>query len=135
MKTLLLTVLIPFILQGTEFAVIANKNLHIESLSISQIKMIFLKKHKILNDVDLVPINLDSTNAVRDSFEKNILDMSRTRLNSFWTKEHYLGQRPPLIVKSVKSVISFVKKIDGAIGYAPLSDTDGSVNIIYKWVE
>jgi len=135
MKTLLLTVLIPFILQGTEFAVIANKNLHIESLSISQIKMIFLKKHKILNDVDLFPINLDSTNAVRDSFEKNILDMSRTRLNSFWTKEHYLGQRPPLIVKSVKSVISFVKKIDGAIGYAPLSDTDGSVNIIYKWVE
>lgn len=135
MKTLLLTVLIPFILQGTEFAVIANKNLHIESLSSSQIKMIFLKKHKILNDVDLVPINLDSTNAVRDSFEKNILDMSRTRLNSFWTKEHYLGHRPPLIVKSAKSVISFVKKIDGAIGYVQLSDTDSSVNIIYKWVE
>lgn len=135
MKKLFLMGVIPLMLYGTEFAVISNSNLQLQTLSKYQIKMIFLKKHTIMNDIELVPINLDSTDVARNSFEKNILEISRTRLNSFWTKEHYLGHRPPLNMKSSKSVITFVKKIDGAIGYVPLSDADESVHIIYKWVE
>ncbi|MBU0721267.1 hypothetical protein KJ877_07990 [bacterium] len=122
-------------LNAVEYAVIANKKLDNYSFSKAKIKMIFLKKHKILNGTELVPINLESANSIRNSFESNVLNMSKNRIKSFWTKEHYLGHRPPLSVKSSKSVLSFVRKIDGAIGYVLLSDADESVNVIYKWSE
>ncbi len=95
--------------------------------------MIFLKKQKMSGNTVLVPINLSPTNKVRKSFEHTILGMSRNRLKSFWTKEHYLGHRPPLTMNSFNSVLSFVKKIDGSIGYVPLNEVNKEFKILYKW--
>ncbi len=135
MKKVLLLLFFTFFLYGEEFVVVTKLNSPLQSLSKAKVKMIFLKKQKMSKDTVLIPINLSPSNKVRKSFEHTILGMSRNRLKSFWTKEHYLGHRPPLTMNSFQSLLSFVKKIDGAIGYVPLSEVNKEFKILYKWEE
>jgi ABC-type phosphate transport system substrate-binding protein len=114
-----------------KYAVISNKNL--THLSLSQIKAIFLKKVSYINDMKVVPINLNSRNKIRNSFEKNVLMMNLSRLKSYWIKQHYLGHRPPITMKSEESLKAFVKKIDGAIGYINIKNVDSEINVLYEW--
>ena len=135
MKKIIFLLSLILSLRATEYAVIAHQKLNLVDSSQLKIKMIFLKKQKILEETTLLPINLEVSNKIRKSFEKNVLHMSRHRLKSFWTKAHYQGKRPPLNMKSTQSVLSFVQKIQGAIGYIPLTDVTQNVRIIYKWKE
>jgi hypothetical protein len=114
-----------------EYVVIANKNM--EDLSPSQIKAIFLKKLILINDIKAVPLNLDARDPLRTKFEQKVLEMSFDRLQSYWTKEHYLGHRPPISLKSQESVKAFVKKVDGSIGYIEMDNMDDNLKILYKW--
>ncbi len=133
MKKLLYIFLIQFICHAEEFVVVMQKNSTLTSLSRAKVKMIFLKRQKMSQDKLLIPINLSPTSKIRKSFEKQVLGMSRNRLKSFWTKEHYLGHRPPLTMKSFQSSISFVEKIDGAIAYIPSNEVNNKLKILYKW--
>jgi len=114
-----------------EYVIIANKNM--KELSLSQIKAIFLKKLIIINDRKIVPINLGLGDELRLKFEKKILKMNFSRLKTYWTKQHYLGHRPPVSMKSQKSIKAFVKKVDGSIGYMRAVYVDNDLKIIYKW--
>lgn len=118
-------------LQAQDYAVVTNKNFN--SLSVGQIKALFLKKTSYLGDKLIVPLNLSSRNTVRLSFEKKVLHMSFSRLKSYWTKQHYLGHRPPISMKSQESIRAFIKKVDGAIGYMKLEKVDSSLKIVYEW--
>ena len=114
-----------------EYVVIANK--HMEDLSPSQIRAIYLKKLILIHDTKAVPINLDARDPLREKFEQHILEMNFDRLQSYWTKEHYLGHRPPISLKSQESVKAFVKKVDGSIGYIEMDNMDDNLKILYKW--
>lgn len=118
-------------LQAQDYAVVTNKNFN--SLNVGQIKALFLKKTSYLGDKLIVPLNLSSRNTVRLSFEKKVLHMSFSRLKSYWTKQHYLGHRPPISMKSEESIGAFIKKVDGAIGYMKLEKVDSSLKIVYEW--
>lgn len=133
MKIVLIILLTSLFLYAQEYVVISNKNMHLQKISKLQLKMIFLKKITILDDIKIVPLNLNINSEIRKSFEKNILNLSRQKLKSYWTREHYLGHRAPLNMKSTKSILSFIKKVDGAIGYIPFNDLQDSMHIIYKW--
>jgi len=118
-------------LHAQDYAVVTNKNFN--SLNVGQIKALFLKKTSYLGDKLIVPLNLSSRNTVRLSFEKKVLHMSFSRLKSYWTKQHYLGHRPPISMKSEESIVAFIKKVDGAIGYMKLEKVDSSLKIVYEW--
>ncbi len=132
MKALFLSMLILLCVSfGDEYVVISNQNM--KELSTNQIKAIFLKKALLIDDVQAVPINLEAMDSIRLKFEQDILNMNFSRLKSYWTTQHYLGHRPPLTMKSQESVKSFVKKVDGAIGYINAQNIDESVKVIYRW--
>lgn len=133
MSKLFFLLLLSIVLHANEYVVIVNKDSHIETVSQLQLKMLFLKKTKIINDMTLIPINLNFSNNARSSFEKNILHMSRKKLKSFWIKQHYFGKRPPIIMRSSKSVLAFIKNIQEAIAYIPKKDLTDDVKVIYKW--
>ncbi|MCX6075468.1 MAG: hypothetical protein NTW78_01125 [Campylobacterales bacterium] len=124
-------VFVPLLSLANEYAVISNKN--IKELSESEIKAIFLKKLTFIDNFAAVPVNLEAGDSLRVKFEEKLLDMSFERLKSYWTKEHYLGHRPPVNMKSEESVKAFVKKVDGAIGYINANSVDDSVKVLYKW--
>ncbi len=127
----IMLVFVPLLSLANEYAVISNKN--IKELSESEIKAIFLKKLTFIDNFAAVPVNLEAGDSLRVKFEEKLLDMSFERLKSYWTKEHYLGHRPPVNMKSEESVKAFVKKVDGAIGYINANSVDDSVKVLYKW--
>ncbi len=123
------------LLQADSYVLIANKDLKLTNISRLYLKQIYLKKHRYFRDVKLIPVNLDVQDAARKSFEKEILKMSRNRLREFWIMQHYEGVRPPLVMHSSKSMIKFVAKIKGALGYIPEKNfsSQENVKIIYRW--
>ena len=133
LRQLILMVLVSLPAISSDYVVIANKEM--KDFSKGQIKAIFLKKLTLVNDMNIVPINMGATNPVRLEFEKHVVKMSFSRLKSYWTKQHYLGHRPPITMKSQESVKAFVKKVDGAIGYIEANNVDDSLKILYKWSE
>jgi len=114
-----------------KYAVVSNQN--VKELSKTQIKAIFLKKLKMINDIKLIPLNTAPKDKLRVKFEKRILRMSFGSLKAYWNSQHYLGQRPPLSMKSQESVITFVKRVDGAIGYINEKNLDNKLKVLYKW--
>jgi ABC-type phosphate transport system substrate-binding protein len=131
LRVLILLSIVYMQTNADEYVVIANKNA--QTLSIEQIKAIYLKKLLIVNDVNIIALNLDSGDALRDEFNNKILKMGVSRLQTYWSKQHYLGHRPPLSLKSQESVKAFVKKVDGSIGYINKKNIDDEVRILYQW--
>ncbi|UCN00404.1 hypothetical protein LCX93_00385 [Sulfurimonas sp. SWIR-19] len=130
-KYLFLIIFIISVVEAKEYAVVVQKGF--ANISVGKIKAIYLKKLKYQGDTKLVPINLGSQNSVRRSFEKKVLKIKHSRLKSYWIKQHYLGQRPPITLKSEAAVNAFVKKVFGAIGYLEAAKADKDLKIIYKW--
>lgn len=137
MKTVIRSALLLLILNSlsfaNEYAIISN--IKMKELSEAQIKAIYLKKITIVDDISVVPVNLGAMDSLRLKFENKILDMSFERLKSYWTKEHYLGKRPPLSMQSAQSVKAFVKNVEGAVGYINAEIIDDDVKVLYRWSE
>ncbi|WP_299941097.1 hypothetical protein [Sulfurimonas sp.] len=106
-----------------------------KDLSHSQIKAIFLKKITVIDNINIVPINLEARDSTREKFENKVLEMDFERLKSYWMNQHYLGKRPPISMQSSDSVKAFVKNVEGAVGYINASNLDESVKVLYKWSE
>jgi len=136
MKLLSISIFVTLLLSNTfanEYVVVSNKRM--KEISKTQLKAIFLKKLTIIDDKKIIPINLEPKDKLRVNFEKRVLKMNFGRLKSYWTKQHYLGHRPPLSMKSQESIIAFIKRVDGAIGYIERKNLDEDLKIIYKWEE
>ncbi len=114
-----------------EYAVIAHKST--PPLSLEQIRAIYLKKLSRIHNTTMVPLNLSAHDPLRQSFEKHILHMSFQRLKSYWSRQHYLGHRPPVSMKSQESVLSFVKNVKGAIAYIDTKHIDDDLHVLYRW--
>lgn len=130
-KLIIILLLSTLYLHADEYVVVSNR--HIKTLSLAEIKAIYLKKLSYTEDTKLLPINLSLRDKIRKSFEKNVLQMNLRRLNAYWTKQHYLGHRPPLTMKSQEAVKKLIKKVDGAIGYINIDSLDDDLLIIYQW--
>ena len=131
MRLILVTLFFSSLCFGTEYLVISNKKIH--TLTSSQIKAVFLKKTHLIKDIKIIPVNLEANNPLRIKFEKELLQMSFIRLKSYWNKQHYHGKRPPISMKSQKSIINFVKKVDGAIAYIEKKYLEKNLHILYRW--
>ncbi|WP_373030886.1 hypothetical protein [Sulfurovum sp.] len=119
-------------LSAEKFVVITHPNNPIDTLTKSQLRMIYLKKSRFWGDTKLVALNLPPTSNLRLTFENEVLKMSYNELDNYWVREHYKGHRPPYRVESVESMLLFVKKVEGAIGYIPVSKIDTGVKVIYE---
>lgn len=127
------TVVLYAISFGDEYVVISNSKM--KDLSTAQIKAIFLKKITVIDNINAVPVNLGAMDLTREKFENKIVEMNFERLKSYWTKEHYIGKRPPVSMQSEESVKAFVKNVEGAIGYINANNLDNSVKVLYRWSE
>ena len=128
---LILFILLITNLSAAPFVVIAHKDM--PRLSSAQIKAVFLKKRLFLDGVTLVPLNLGVKDPLRHTFEKQLLHMGFSRLKSYWSRQHYLGHRPPLSMHSQESVIAFVQKVEGSMGYIDEAHLTPDLHVIYRW--
>ena len=119
-------------LQGDTLVLIANKNLPFRTVSQTTVQNIYLGKIRFKDSVKLIPLNLPSDTLIRLDFEQKILHKDQASLRANWMRQHYLGRRPPHVLKSVQSILLFVQKVDGAIGYIPKNALDDTVKVIYE---
>jgi len=132
-KIILFLILIQQVLFGSEYALITKKDSPIGTLSLKEIKNIFIMKKHFFKTTKLVPVNMFSSSEIRKSFEKRVLHINRQRLNHYWVKQHFQGVRPPVVQSSVQAMKLFVKNVTGAIGYIPLSALDTDLKVIYEF--
>jgi len=114
-----------------EYAVIAHKSTPI--LTLEQIRAIYLKKLSRINNITMVPLNLKANDPLRQSFEKHVLHMSFQRLKSYWSRQHYLGHRPPVSMQSQESALTFVNNVEGALAYIDAKNINDDLHVIYRW--
>lgn len=130
-KVAIFSILLSISSFADEYAVVSNKNM--KDLSLEQIKAIYLKKIKTIDNLEIVPLNLGTRDPLRKKFEKQIINIEFEELKSYWKNQDNIKKRPPLNMKSTESVKAFVKKVDGAIGYINASEIDETLKILYRW--
>jgi ABC-type phosphate transport system substrate-binding protein len=132
-KRLFLVIFFKSILFSNSLYIIAHKNFPTVTLTQKEIKAIYLDKKHYINGTKITPLNLSHDHKLREIFEKTVLQKNRNFLERYWLKAHYKGHRPPKVLKSKASVLSYVKELDNVIGYIDGNISDlQSVKILHK---
>jgi ABC-type phosphate transport system substrate-binding protein len=118
---------------ASQYAVVVNSRSEIKQLSSKEIQDIFMMKRHFIESQKITPVNISASQAIRTEFEKNVLSVSREKLNNYWVKQHFHGVRPPIVQSSLNSVKLFIKNVDGSIGYLPLSHIDEDLKVIFEF--
>lgn len=112
------------------FSVIVNPDSGISSISANKVKKIFLKKIKTLpNGSKAIPVDQKKGSAIRDEFNKKILNKNENQLESYWSRRIFTGRGTPPDEKN--DVKSFVANNSSAIGYIDTSKVDSSVKVLF----
>ena len=120
-------------LQASQYAIVVNQKSTLEELTLKQIKDLFLMKRHFVNTHKLIPVNATSSLALRKAFNAKFLKMQEERLNEYWIKKHFQGITPPPTQSSERSIKLFVKNVEGAIGYLPLTQIDNDLKVLYEF--
>ncbi len=97
------------------------------------IKNIYLKKQRWMEECSLLPLNLSATHIVRKNFMNNVLAVSKKAWTQYYDEMHFKGIDPPYIVNSPKSMLQYILRIEGAIGYIPKSLLNDKVHILLEF--
>ena len=128
----LICIMLSIFLNAENFVLVTQSQSPIKMLTKEEVRMIYLKKRRFWGEMKLVALNLPPQSILRKTFENNILNMNAAQLDNYWIKEHYKGYRPPYRVETVESMILFIKKVEGAIGYIPRERVDKDLKVIYE---
>ncbi len=141
-KVIVISVAFPLLLLispmafALDIVLVANKShASLYTISIIDTKNIFLgKKSRLMGEL-VKPVVL-STGKAKKYFNEVVLNMSSTELINYWIKENLAGgAAAPKSLRSVKSIIRYVKKKKGAIAYLNSSDAMDSGLVIIKIIE
>jgi ABC-type phosphate transport system substrate-binding protein len=98
--------------------VIANPSIPVSQLSQQELETIYLLRQAYWPDGNLiVPVNREAASDIRGFFSGIVLRQSPRSLSTYWDQMHFRGKSPPVVQASNDSVVAFVRKIPGAIGY------------------
>ena len=111
-----------------DIVVIVNKTSNINSVSINDVKRVFLKEQSVLSGKKVLPINAKQSSALRNNFRVKVLKMSSFQEAGYWeTQKIKAGIRPPAeLSNTVKAVFS----IKNGISYCYRKDFNPAVSKI-----
>lgn len=125
--------------QVTPFVVIVNKGNPITSLTVVELRRIFMKQSRMWPHAEpMVPVDWESTSYVRGIFSRQVLNRSVREMAEYWVQQSMTqGLTPPSTQRSSRSVLRFVASVPGAISYVPPFDVDDTVSVVkvddLKW--
>lgn len=118
--------------QEPQIVIIVNKANPTDSLSLAELRRIFMKQTRNWSNGDsVVPVDWDAAADMRKSFSKKVLNRTVTEMTEFWVQQNITaGQNPPSTQKSARALLLFVASVPGAISYVAASDVDSSVKLV-----
>ena len=107
---------------------IANAGVPASSLSVETLAAIYSRRMMVWgNGVSIVPVNREAGARERLDFSLRVFGRSPEALAGYWSRMHFQGVNPPLVLESDAAVVAFVRDVPGAIGYVekgtPLAGT------------
>lgn len=133
MKPILLFFLLVTTTFGAQYSIVISKKVPISDINVEQIRDIYLQKRHSIGAQTIIPLNLVGQEPSRIAFENAVIGMGRDRLNTYWVKQHFQGNSPPITQPSHESIKAFVQNVEGAIGYIPSSMVDENLKVIYEF--
>jgi len=118
--------------EGQSFVIVVNKANPVKSLTVTELRRIFLKQTRMWPHAEsVVPVDWDATSEIRQAFSRQVLNRSVREMAEYWVQQSVTqGLAPPSTQKSSRAVLRFVAGVPGAISYMPPSEVDDSVNIV-----
>ena len=120
------------IAQEKTFVVIVNKANPVKSLTLIELRRIFMKQSRMWpNGESIVPVEWDATSPLRSEFSQRVLERSVRDMADFWVQQSVTqGLAPPSTQRSSRALLRFVASVTGAISYLPLSEADDTVSVV-----
>jgi hypothetical protein len=113
-------------------AVIVHPARRVE-LSMDDLAQIYLRRRRFWVDgAPMVPLNLTSSDPLRERFSRLVLRQSDARLADYWNRQYFYGILPPVTLASTEAMRRYVASDRNAIGYLPASQVDGSVRVLFQ---
>ena len=118
--------------QKPAFVVIVNTANPVRTLSLIELRRLFLKQTRMWPHADaVVPLDWDATSPVRESFSRQVLARTVREMGDYWVQQGVTqGLVPPSTQRSARAVLRFVASVPGAIAYLPPGDVDDSVVVV-----
>jgi ABC-type phosphate transport system substrate-binding protein len=109
---------------GEELVVIVNKSNRIASISMEDVKKIFLGKKKRFDSGEKIKAtDYKKGKSVRMLFYKKVTNKAVKDIDSYWYRQVFTGKGiPPKAFSSASDVIEYVSGNDNAIGYIKASE-------------
>lgn len=118
--------------QGPGFAVIVNKANPVRTLTLAELRRIFMKQTRMWPHAEsIVPVDWDATSPNREVFSRTVLARSVREMGDYWVQLSMTqGITPPSTQRSSRAILRFVAGVAGAIGYVPQADVDDTVSVV-----
>ncbi len=118
--------------QEPRIVIIVNKANPTDSLSLAELRRIFMKQTRNWSNGDsVVPVDWEAAAEMRKSFSRKVLNRTVTEMTEFWVQQNITaGQNPPSTQKSARALLRFVAGVPGAISYVAAADVDDSVKVV-----
>ncbi len=117
-----------------DVAIVANKSITSNSVTIKQAKKIFLGKTKSMPGGGVVKLaDLPTGNPVRKELYRTIVKKKESQLKAYWAKKSFTGKGfPPKLFDSEDELMEWVAQTKGAIGYVSIGAVNDSVKVLLK---
>lgn len=104
--------------EARDIAVIVNHDLNIESLSLEEVRRIYLGEIQFLGEKRPKPVDQDENEEIRQVFLREVLRMSKPDYTKYWLHLVFQGgSNVPILRPNSAAVVETVRHLKGGIGY------------------
>lgn len=136
MKTLLCSILLGLVsMQASATILVIVHPSNGDAIDQKAIENIYLGKTKSFpGGAQAVPINMDSSQGIKETFDTTVLGKSSSQLKSYWSQKVFTGKgTPPKEVASADEMIKLVSSNPNIIGYIDSSQANDSVKVVAEF--
>jgi ABC-type phosphate transport system substrate-binding protein len=123
------------VFSGPAFAggvvIITNKSIPAGAVDIETVKKIYSGHVTKLNNNQTLVVTVMEGADIHKEFLKEYVNKTEAQFKTTWKKMVFTGEAPyPKVFKDMQSLIDFVSKTNGAIGYVDTSVKTEGVNVV-----
>ncbi|WP_434928324.1 phosphate ABC transporter substrate-binding protein [Shewanella sp. HL-SH8] len=136
MNKLLCSILLSLIsLQASAAIAVIVHPSNADSIDQKYIENIYLGKVKSFpSGEQVVPINMDASQAAKETFDSAVLSKSASQLKAYWSKKMFTGKgTPPKEVSSTEDMIKLISSNPSMIGYIDSGSVNDTVKVVAEF--
>ena len=120
-----------------EIIVVVHPDNPITSMSKSQVIDLFMGKYVAFPDgKKAIPIDIGKPDDLKKNFYEQLIGLSLSRVNAYWSRIKFSGRaRPPIGKKDYNEAIKFLNSTPNAIMYIPKDQLTDTAKVVFAFSE